>query len=133
MGTVCAKNAAGDTTTEVVSKPTTKNPVEKQFVSAGVDFSKVEGKTVEEAATEAANAWLEKNAEWEYTGEWKTEKTGDSDVSFFQVIKKASPVKQKPDMPESVISHKDKEAPVRQPVGNNQPNVPMDEVVNKIQ
>ena len=54
MGALCAKQSAGTATLDV-AKPVTKDKAlkdETQFVSAGLDFNKVEGKEAKDVARE---------------------------------------------------------------------------------
>jgi len=63
---------------------------ETKFVSSDINFNtdKTVAKKADELALETANEWCKVNSEWEYTGVWKNERSGEdeaTEVSHFEV------------------------------------------------
>ena len=110
MGQVCAKNEVGKVTgdapqpskikrgeRDLTSSQTGALPkVETKFVAAEINFKTDKGvdKRADDLAAETAAKWCEDNAEWEYTGTWKNERTEEgenaTEVSHFEVRKKVA-------------------------------------------
>lgn len=113
MGQVCAKNDAGKVATDA-PKPSIQRAGNKQLISSQKPtpaaapatetkfvISKINfntDKTVQkkpgDIAREVAIEWCNENAEWEYTGNWKNERSTENsavELSHFEVRKKAQP------------------------------------------